>query len=141
MNVNPVLLHSDDTVAVALHKMTTRAEERAVVVDRERRLLGVLSAHDLIAWAEGLAGEDSVTIDDLMRHAGEDLVGNLIPTTSLTIEDSAPLSATMRTFFEARPDAIVAVRDGRVSGIVAPHDVLRSLAAAIEPTAEPETTG
>ncbi len=140
MTHNPVTLRADDSVAVAIRKMIRRPGEGAVVVDDERRLLGVLSGHDVVRWTRGLMGGTELAAAELAPRAESEAVAGLLSTTSLTIEESAPLTAALHIFQERPVESVAVIRDGRVTGILALNDILRFLGGSAETRAgsEPE---
>lgn len=101
-----------------------------VVVDRDRRPVGLISDFDLLAgeWlsadAESLSVMRTLTAADLMSH----------PITS--VEASTPLPAAAKMLLEQDISRLLVTEDGKPAGMIAGSDFVASIARAEQPSRE-----
>jgi nucleotide-binding universal stress UspA family protein/predicted transcriptional regulator len=127
-NVAPI--RADERLATAAQKLLRRASA-APVVDAEGRLVGVLSEHDLLAWAAALpdvlAQDPGSAPSELARRLERATVGQVMSHASVTIGDSAPLAAAIRLLVERQLRLLPVTSEGNLVGVLTRADVLESL--------------
>ena len=115
------------TVAVMLTQHHVHA---LVVVDRDRRPIGLISDFDLLAgeWlsanSESLAVMRKLTAGDLMSH----------PIAS--VEANTPLTDAARQMLEKDISRLMVTEDGKPAGMIAGSDFVASIARAEKPRRE-----
>jgi len=117
--------NEDASRRLALRKIVRRPGTSALV-DSEGRLLGLLSERDLLAWASS-GGKELMAGQELARRAEQDSVASLVSEETVTLDDSAPISAGIRAILEQQVDSLPVVKDGKVAGVVSSHDLLATL--------------
>ena len=129
MTRQPASVSDDATLAQAVHVMTERRIKRLPVVDRQGKLVGILSRwYVLRAVGEtfprdlGPGPSGGTTVRDLMRSEA--------PTVQTTDPIEAVLDAVMSTRLNR---AVVVDRERRVVGVLSDADIMR----AVDPAAHP----
>jgi len=109
------LADPDETVDVAAARMRDRRVGTLVVLDADRRPLGIVTDRDLVvrALADGLTG---VRVRDVMTTPAD------------AVEEDTPIEdALVRMRASAHRRLLVVDRDGRLQGILSVDDVLELL--------------
>jgi CBS domain-containing protein len=135
MHREPEVLRLDDTVAKATKRMSELKLKRLPVVDRDGRLVGILSRADVLrAVAESFPREVPATAS----HAGALTAGELMRTDAPVVQSNAPMSEVVNAVASTRLNRVIVVDAGnRVVGVITDADVLRS----VEPGARPGVVG
>src|SRR5918998_4040525 len=116
MTTRVVTVNPDDTVAVAVHKMTELRFSSLPVIDRRFRLVGMISLLDVLRHRED-GGADTTKVGAVMTPG----VLSVPPRASLSL-----LAHRLRSYGELR---VMPVVDGAVLvGIVTRSDLLRARA-------------
>lgn len=124
-------------LAAVVDAVTSTRLNRAVVLDDERRVLGVISDADVVRTVDPAV--DGGILGGLMRTAGRSVRGRLtaaelIGRPALTGPADLPIADAARQMVEqARKVLCVVDADGRFLGIVDRADVLRAVGDALEP--------
>ena len=135
MHREPEVLKLDDTVATATKRMSDLKLKRLPVVDKEGRLVGILSRADVLhAVAESFPREAAAGAS----HAGALTAGELMHTDAPVVRDNAPLNEVVTVVASTRLNRVVVVdANNRVVGVITDADVLRS----VEPAARSGVVG
>lgn len=142
MTTDVLSLHVDDPVPDAVREMVERGVDGAPVVDERNRLVGMLSASDVMVQDAHLHLPTIVTLfgvsvempgaaaryDHDIRRALASTVGQLMATDPIVIRSDATMTDAATLMHDADVSRLPVVDDlGTVVGIVARGDVLRSL--------------
>jgi predicted transcriptional regulator len=137
----PVLAVRDDwTVRELASYFIEKSISGAPVLDRRRRLTGVVSLSDIVdqvtrerepsvglrrRWKGSYNPEDlrGLSIED-----GDRLVRDIMTPTFFTVPDDTPLSELARTMVAGRIHRLLVTRKGHIVGIVTTLDLLEQLA-------------
>jgi CBS domain-containing protein len=135
MHRAPEVLRLDDTVATATRRMSELRLKRLPVVDKEGRLVGILSRADVLrAVAESFPRD--VRAD--ASRAGALTAGELMRTDAPVVRDNALMDEVVNAVASTRLNRVVVVdADNRVVGVISDADVLRS----VEPAARSGVVG
>jgi acetoin utilization protein AcuB len=132
MSGDPVSIDADASALEAFERMVSRGIRHLPVVDRERRVVGVLSIDDLRA---ALPFPISVArpLDAEQREAArESRVGEIMTFAPETLGPEAALAEAAERMAELRIGCIPVVDDaGRLAGLLSETDVLWALATSL----------
>ena len=109
-----VVLWPEATAGDAMRLLVERGISGAPVVDQERRLVGIISEHQLLEVP-------------LQSGLGARKVGDLMTQEVISLDPDAPLQEVVTLFCAHRIRRLPVVEDGRLVGIVCRRDVLRYL--------------
>lgn len=140
MSGDPVAVRDDASVLKALDLMVKRGLHRLPVLDRERRVVGVLSVEDLRgAFPWDLSFERPLGPAERSKLLDR-RVDELMTWSPLTVEPGTPLEQAASCLSEQRVGCLPVVDgNGRLVGFFSEVDALRALRALIEGKA-PRTT-
>lgn len=115
---------------------TLRAHQfrHLLVVDAERRLLGVVSDRDLLRC---LGAAERPGADDLSRVRAVDVMSS----DAVTVEAGVPLAEAAGTMLDYGINCLPVTHEGRIAGILTASDlilVLQLVLPAIKPSAAPQ---
>jgi CBS-domain-containing membrane protein len=135
MHREPEVLKLDDTVAKATKRMSDLKLKRLPVVDKEGRLVGILSRADVLrAVAESFPRE----LPASALRAGALTAGELMRTDAPVVQADAPMNEVVNAVASTRLNRVIVVDAGnRVVGVITDADVLRS----VEPAARSGVVG
>lgn len=156
MTTDLVAFTPDDTVESAAKALTDRRIGGAPVLDADGRLLGLLEDDDLIVQDAKIHVPTVISIlgayielpsqksrmERELRQAVGTSVGDVMDTEPPTCAEDDTLETVATVMHERHVSRLPVVRDGRVVGIVARGDIVRSLvadAAARSPETSPES--
>jgi nucleotide-binding universal stress UspA family protein len=136
MTTDVLTLQEDETLVVALRKLTRRHASGAPVLNADRRLVGVISQRDIMAWHEHAVAELSKEADPapdeyLLRMRAE-RVGVVMTATPTSIHETASLGAAIALLRERGIHRLPVTRGGRVVGIVTGSNMLLAMLAQSE---------
>jgi CBS domain-containing protein len=124
-------------LAAVVDAVTSTRLNRAVVLDAERRVVGVVSDADVLALVDPAI--DTGIVGSLMRTAGRSVRGRAAPAAlvtrpAITGGPDMPIADAARVMVaQARKVLCVVDADGRFLGIVDRADVLRAVDEAVAP--------
>jgi nucleotide-binding universal stress UspA family protein/predicted transcriptional regulator len=110
---------TDDSLSSVISMVTGWHAAEAPVVDNDGKLVGIVSARELLAWRLRNAEHDGSTVSGV--------VADVLTADSTTITDTATLGAAARVLVNQRLDSVVVTREGRPIGVVTIQDVLAGL--------------
>lgn len=128
MTGQPLWIEPDASVLAALDLMIDHGIRHLPVVDRSRRVCGVVSFDDLrAALPVPVSLHVPLTVDE--RHAVSDLaVGEVMTYSPVTIAYDAPLEEAAQRMLDGRFGCLPVVdEDGRLDGILSETDLLSAL--------------
>ena len=135
---------ADADLASVVDAVTSTRLNRAVVLDGERRVVGVISDADVLAMVDPAA--ETGIVGNLMLTASRSFRGRAAPAAlvtrpAITGPPDMPIADAARAMVEqARKVLCVVDADGRFLGIVDRADVLRAVGEAIAPLASLATS-
>jgi CBS domain-containing protein len=119
MTRNVITLAPDSSAEAAIRQLLKHKISGAPVVDREGRLLGIISEYQLLA----------VVYDEAMKHRP---VRELMTANVVSVEETASIMEVADLFIVQRIRRLPVVRDGRVVGLISRRDLL-SHAVTLQP--------
>jgi CBS domain-containing protein len=131
------VVSADADLASVVDAVTSTRLNRAVVLDADRRVVGVVSDADVLRSVDPAV--DGGIVGSLMRTAGRSERGRstaaeLVTRPAITCGPETPIADAARTMVEgARKILCVVGGDGRFVGIIDRADVLRAVGSALEP--------
>ena len=148
MNVNPVTLTTDATTPAAIETLVRHNLNSAPVLDKHDRLVGVISAHDIMVdlWCQDYLPTAEQTVVDLMTRdviaidVNDKLVDvveffcidkqQLFPTTNMGIAtqfNSLSVEERAKSMKVSKPHMLPVLENGQFVGILERNDVLAAL--------------
>lgn len=133
MTRDPLTLPADTPLAQAAAVMRDRRLKRTPVVDREGRLIGMVSRYDLLKTvAEGLRQRPTEAVR--LPEGAPKTVGDMMIRDVPVVHRDAPLIETLDKVLESEKRRVVVIDDARhVVGIITDADVLRRAARRARP--------
>ena len=135
---------ADADLAAVVDAVTSTRLNRAVVLDVDRRVSGVISDADVLAMVDPAV--DAGIVGSLMRTAGRSVrgrvtAGEIVSRRALSGDRDMPIADAARLMVEqARRTLLVVDAEGRFLGIVDRADVLQAVGEAVAPLASLATT-
>ncbi len=118
-----VVLRDDTTLREALTWLATQHISGAPVVDGHRRLIGAVTASDILQ-----AEAEAPTDDTGGRYLDRTTVRDVMTTPALTIEVDADLREAALAMEYAEIHRLFVLEEGELVGVVSQSDVSRALA-------------
>jgi CBS domain-containing protein len=142
-------VRAEDTVAHAVQQMLQRRISGLPVVDKDGRLVGLVTEGDFLRrsetgtdrqrphWLQLLLGPGRSAENYTQSHAR--LVGEVMSTDVASVSEGAPLADIVKIMEKRHVKRVPVLRDGKVVGIVSRANLLHALAGAlgdIRPTSQ-----
>lgn len=130
-----------DSVALAMRIMLGARVSGLPVVDKDGKLVGILTEGDLLRraemgtdrhrprWLEIVVGPRRVAKEYVETHSRH--VGDLMTSDVVTIEESAPLADAVALMEKHRVRRLPVVRQGKLAGILSRADLMRAFLQAL----------
>ena len=130
MTPAPVCLDEDCNLAGALTFLVREHYQAAPILDRDGKLVGILTRASLLAWLSHVGATGS---NVSLRQLLERQLGPAIDRTPVRCAPDAKLKDASRLLVREHVPAMLVVRDERLVGIVTLRDVVRAMAYGDEP--------
>ena len=132
MSGDPAWIEAGTSALEALDLMVERGIRHLPVVDRERRVVGVLSIDDLRA-AFPFAPRVNAPPTPAERELGREwCVGDVMTHAPITLDEGAPLAEAAERMLEQRIGCLPIVdEEGRLAGLLSETDLLQALATML----------
>jgi CBS domain-containing protein len=129
-------LWEDEVLVVALRKLVRRRASGAPVVNRDGKVVGVITQRDILAWhaqtLEALAQDQQPTADTYLHRLRTESVSAVMTQPAATIAETATVDSALELMRERGLHRLPVTRDGTLVGIVTGSDILLSLLAQLE---------
>jgi nucleotide-binding universal stress UspA family protein len=136
MTTDVLTLQEDESLVVALRKLTRRHASGAPVLNAEGRLVGVVSQRDIMAWhehtVEALSKEAAPAPDEYLHRLRAERIHTVMTKSPTSIHESAPLREAMALLRERGIHRLPVTREGRVVGIITGSNMLLAMLAQTE---------
>jgi CBS domain-containing protein len=144
MTSEVVTVDEDATVQAAARLMADRGISAVPVVDRENRVVGLVSEGDLLHraetgterrrawWLDRLAATDELAGDYVKSHGGK--VEDVMTREVVSVTEETPVADIAILLETNRIKRVPVLRDGRLVGIVSRANLVRALAVTIDAT-------
>ena len=135
MRTDGPVVKQDADLATVLDAVVSTRLNRALVLDEENRVIGVISDADVLRSIDPSA--DAGVLGALMRTAGRSFgakvtAGELIARPALTVRPQTPIAEAARLMIESRYKILCVTDDGgRLLGVVDRADLLRAAGDAL----------
>jgi CBS domain-containing protein len=136
-----VTVRPDTDVAAAIKLLTEHDVSALPVLDKEGKLVGVLSEADLIHraeigtekhrpwWLEAVTGASTLAEEFAKSHGKK--VGEVMTEGVISITEETPLSEVAALFERKRIKRVPVVKDSKLVGIVGRSNLIQALASAV----------
>lgn len=150
MTSEVVTIDPDATVQAAARLMAERGISALPVVDRMKRVIGIVSEGDLLHraetgterrrawWLDRLAATNELAGDYVKSHSGT--VEDIMTRDVVSVIDTTPIADIAILLETHRIKRVPVLRDGRLVGIVSRANLVRALAMTIDETPSPAET-
>ena len=140
MNTEPAYCSVDTPLSEISKRFADEGISGLLVVDDDKRLLGVLTESDLIDQQARLHVPTAIAIFDMVIPLGEGrferelermqalTAGDLMSGPATTVGVDAPLNDIAALMNEAEVHCLPVVSGGSIEGVITQHDVIRALA-------------
>ena len=123
MTPNPITVGPDFSIAEAMEMMTRENVRRFPVVDKERKLVGIVTQTDLFHASPSSA--TSLSMWEISYLLGQIKVKEVMTKKVMTVTEDTTLEDAARLMVDNKIGSLPVVRDGSVSGIITESDVFR----------------
>jgi acetoin utilization protein AcuB len=123
MTSNPITITPDTSFEGALKVMRKNKVRRLPVLDRERKLVGIVSEKDLLYASPSPA--TSLDIYELHYLLSKITVKEVMTEEVITVEEDTPLEETARIMADNKIGGLPVVRDGVLVGIITETDLFK----------------
>ena len=136
-----VTVHPDTDVTDAIKLLAEHDVSALPVLDKEGKLVGVLSEADLIHraeigtekhrpwWLEAVTGASTLAEEFAKSHGKK--VGEIMTDGVISVAEETPLSEIAALFERKRIKRVPVVKDGKLVGIVSRSNLIQALASAV----------
>lgn len=123
MTHNPITVTPDISIAEAMEKMTREKVHRFPVVDKDRKLVGIVSHYDLVHASPSSA--TSLSMWEISYLLAQIKVGEVMTKKVITTTEDTPLEEAARLMADSSIGGLPVVRDGLLVGIITESDLFR----------------
>lgn len=123
MTPNPITVGPDFSIAEAMEMMTRENVRRFPVVDKDRKLVGIVTRTDLFHASPSSA--TSLSMWEISYLLGQIKVKEVMTKKVMTVTEDTTLEDAARLMVDNKIGSLPVVRDGSVSGIITESDIFR----------------
>lgn len=123
MTPNPITVGPDFSIAEAMEMMTRENVRRFPVVDKNRKLVGIVTRTDLFHASPSSA--TSLSMWEISYLLGQIKVKEVMTKKVMTVTEDTTLEDAARLMVDNKIGSLPVVRDGSVSGIITESDIFR----------------
>jgi acetoin utilization protein AcuB len=123
MTPNPITVTGDVSIAEAMEWMKRENVRRFPVVDKDRKLIGIVTRTDLLHASPSAA--TSLSMWEISYLLNEIKVREVMTKDVMTITEDATLETAARRMVDNKVGSLPVVRDGTLVGIITESDIFR----------------
>jgi acetoin utilization protein AcuB len=123
MTPNPMTISPDTSIAEAMEQMKRESVRRFPVVDKNRKLIGVVTQTDLLHASPSAA--TSLTMWEITYLLGQIKVREVMTRDVKTVTEDTPLEEAARLMVTNKIGSLVVVRDQVPVGIITESDIFQ----------------
>jgi acetoin utilization protein AcuB len=123
MTHNPITLSPDVSIAEAMERMKREKVRRFPVVDKNRKLMGIITYQDLLHASPSTA--TSLSMWEISYLLAQVKVGEVMTRKVLTTTEDTPLEEAARLMVENQIGSLPVMRNGLIVGIITESDIFR----------------
>jgi len=124
MSRHPMTVRLETPVDIALKRMRDEHVRRFPVVDKDGKLVGIVSEKDLLYAAPSPA--TSLSIYELNYLYSRITVEQVMSRNVISVEENAPLEEAARTMVDNKVGGLPVMRDSKLVGIITETDIFRT---------------
>ena len=125
MTLNPVTISPDASVVEASELMKREKVHRLPVLDKDKKLVGVISEKDILYASPSPAS--SLSIHEMAYLLSQLTVRKLMTKNPVTVSKDIPVEEAARIMVDQDLSCLPVVEDGRLVGIVSKSDLFKIL--------------
>lgn len=125
MTPNPITIPPDTSLAEAMEWMKQENVRRFPVVDKDRKLIGLVTHSDLLYASPSSA--TSLNVWEISYLLSQVTVKEVMTRDVLTVTEDVPLEEAARLMVENKIGSLPVIRDGLPVGIITESDIFRAL--------------
>lgn len=123
MTPNPITIGPETSIAEAMERMKRENVRRFPVVDKNRKLIGVVTQTDLLHASPSAA--TSLTMWEITYLLGQIKVREVMTREVKTVTEDTPLEEAARLMVNNKIGSLIVVRDGTPAGIITESDIFQ----------------
>ena len=123
MTRQPIVAAPDLPVSTALNLMRAEHVRRLPVVNKDGRLVGIVSDRDLLLASPSPA--TSLSVWEITYLLGKLTVGDVMTKSVITVTEDTPLEDAARIMADSKIGGLPVVRDGALVGIITETDLFK----------------
>lgn len=123
MTHNPITITPDISIAEAMEKMKREKVHRFPVVDKERKLVGMVTEYDLVHASPSSA--TALSMWEISYLLAQIKVGEVMTKKLITTTEDTPLEEAARLMADNAIDGLPVLRDGLLVGLITQSDLFR----------------
>lgn len=123
MTHNPITVTPDISIAEAMERMEREKVRRFPVVDKNRKLIGIVTYQDLLHASPSTA--TSLSIWEISYLLAQIKVQEIMTKKVITTTEDAPLEEAARLMVENQIGSLPVMRDDVIVGIITESDIFR----------------
>lgn len=123
MSTNPITISPDVSIAEAMEWMKRENVRRFPVVDKNKKLIGVVTYTDLLYASPSSA--TSLSMWEISYLLAQVKVREVMTKKVITVEENATLEDAARLMVDNKVGSLPVVRDGALVGIITESDIFR----------------
>lgn len=123
MTHNPITVSPDVSIAEAMERMKQEKVRRFPVVDKNRKLMGIVTYQDLLHASPSTA--TSLSMWEISYLLAQVKVGEIMTRKVITTTEDTPLEEAARLMVENQIGSLPVMRNGLIVGIITESDIFR----------------
>lgn len=123
MTHNPIIISPDVSIAEAMDRMKREKVRRFPVVDKDRKLMGIITHQDLLHASPSTA--TSLSMWEISYLLAQVKVGEVMTRKVITTTEDTPLEEAARLMVDNQIGSLPVMRNGLIVGIITESDIFR----------------
>jgi acetoin utilization protein AcuB len=123
MTHNPITITADVSIAEAMERMKQEKVRRFPVVDKDRKMIGIVTYQDLLHASPSAA--TSLSMWEISYLLAQVKVGEIMTKKVITTTEDTPLEEAARLMVDNQIGSLPVVRNDLVVGIITESDIFR----------------
>ena len=123
MTHNPITITADVSIAEAMERMKREKVRRFPIVDKDRKMIGIVTYQDLLHASPSTA--TSLSMWEISYLLAQVKVGEIMTRKVITTTEDTPLEEAARLMVDNQIGSLPVVRNDLVVGIITESDIFR----------------
>ena len=123
MTHNPIIISPDVSIAEAMERMKREKVRRFPVVDKDRKMIGIITYQDLLHASPSTA--TSLSMWEISYLLAQVKVGEVMTRNVITTTEDTPLEEAARLMVDNQIGSLPVMRNGLIVGIITESNIFR----------------